>query len=946
MTRTKIDAINAMAELERLGWKYDPLGDDEVKTACPVHDDNEPSVSLNVKKNLWTCYSCGAKGDIVSFLAHASSVERQTMLVDLSSRYDLEDQKQINPRTVEKMHAKVWESGPLLQELRNRGVSDEMIRKARIGYHEGRLTIPVYDLAGRVVNVRRYLPGGGVKKMLNTRGYGKARLYQPEQLDRCESVWICGGELKALVVGAMLAEHGVGACASTGGEGSWDASWQRLFKGKRVWICMDVDPAGRAAARKLGTLLTAHAAEVRVVSLPLDKDKHPKGDVNDYVGREGATSDDLLRLMELAAPYEVSNVVGVGEELGSKRVTLARSTAPDNMGWRLEMSAVVTAEDSTPYLVPHEVDVGCTRDQPNCHVCPISTMESDASGFTKLKVPSSSDAILEMVGAPKKMMRAATMEGIGVPPCKVAEIKPRSQHIVRDVRLSPQLEISGEQAGNIAQPAVVVGADAELNTPYVLRGRTYPHPRHQQATLVLDEAEITEDNLSTFKLSDEDAAVLAATFQPKEWSDEGLKVKLDEIYDDLESNVTRIYKRRDLHLAIDLAYHSPLFIDVEGKTVNGWLQVLVVGDSAQGKSETCLTLQRHYGLGEKVECKNATVAGLLGGLQQLGTRWFVSWGVIPTHDRRLVILEELKGASTEVIGRLTDMRSTGMAEIPKIERRRAHARTRLVALSNPRGSRSLSTYSFGLAAIQELVGALEDVRRFDLALVLQAGEVSVKDMASGGSCEVPHRHLSDHCRKLILWAWTAKTVLWEPEAVDELKTRAAGLCEKFSEAMPLVDRGTARHKVARMAAAIAARTFSRDGDGALVVRRCHATFVCDFVDRLYSAKTFGYLDFSSAQSRAVTIKDRRAVRRYLINTRHPAHLVSEMLYRDDITPQDVQDWCEIGRDDAQSVVSFLVRNHAIKRRKQTYHKTPDFISLLKEMEAEEIEPTTPEEEDF
>tara|TARA_R110000787_G_scaffold42303_12_gene104025 strand:+ start:8201 stop:11041 length:2841 start_codon:yes stop_codon:yes gene_type:complete len=946
MTRTKIDAINALAELERLGWKFDPLSDDEVKTSCPVHDDNDPSVSLNVKKNLWTCYSCGAKGDIVSFLAHASSVERQTMLVDLSSRYDLEDQKQIDPRVVEKMHAKVWDAGPLLHELRKRGVSDEMIKRARIGYHEGRITIPVYDLAGRVVNIRRYLPGGGAKKMLNTRGYGKSKIYQPDQLDRCESVWICGGELKALVVGSMLAEHSIGACASTGGEGSWDTAWQRLFKGKRVWICMDVDPAGRAAARKLGTLLTATASEVRIVALPLDKDKHPKGDVNDYIGQEGATADDLLRLMELAAPYEVSNRVGVDDERGTKHVTLSRATLPENMGWRLEMNAVVSAEDSTPYLVPNEVDVGCTRDQPNCHICPVSTMESDAAGFVQLKVPSSSDAILEMVGAPKKAMRSATMEGLGVPSCKVAEIKPRSQHLVWDVRLSPELEISGEQAGNIAQPALVVGADAELNAPYIMRGRTYPHPRHQQATLVLDEAEITEDNLSTFKLSEEDAAVLAATFQPKEWTDAGLKEKLDEIYDDLEANVTRIYKRRDLHVAIDLAYHSPLFIGVDGKTVNGWLQVLVVGDSAQGKSETCLTLQRHYGLGEKVECKNATVAGLLGGLQQLGTRWFVSWGVIPTHDRRLVILEELKGASTEVIGRLTDMRSTGMAEIPKIERRRAHARTRLVALSNPRGSRSLSTYAFGLAAIQELVGALEDVRRFDLALVLQSGEVSVKDMASEGSREVPQRHGAEACRKLILWAWTTKDVQWEDGARTELKERAAGLCEKFSEAMPLVDRGTAHHKVSRMAAAIAARTFSRDQDGRLVVRRCHATFVCDYIDRLYSAKAFGYLDFSSAQSRAVTIKDRRAVRRYLINTRHPAHLVSEMLYRDDITPQDVQDWCEIGKDDAQSVVSFLVRNHAIKRRKQTYHKTPDFISLLKEIETENIEPTNTDREDF
>lgn len=917
---TNLESINALAELERIGWTFEPIGDDEVKVRCPVHDDSSPSVSINVKKNKWVCYGCKAKGDFITFLAHATKVERSTVIVDLSTRYDLEDVKEIDPRTVEKMHAKVWEAGPLLAELRKRQISDEMIREARIGFHEGRLTIPIYDEAHRVVNVRRYLPGAKTNKMLNTRGFGKARLYRPRDLEK-KVVWICGGELKALLVGTLLKEYDIGAVASTGGEGSWASSWTKKFEGKKVFVCMDIDAAGQAAARKLAAMLNA-----RIITLPLDKEKYPKGDLNDYIA-EGAGKEDLLRLMDLAPEFKpLQTTEG---ERGFKRVALTRATDPSNMGWRLEMSAVVSAADSTPYLVPANIRVGCTRDQALCHLCPVSNQEADPQGFAELRVPASSEAILEMVGAPKKSLRGAMMNGLSIPSCKVAEFKIDSQHIVHDVRLAPQLEISGEAQGNIAQPALIVNNDIELNTPYMMRGRTYPHPKHQQATLVLDDSEITEDNLSTFKLEDPDALRI---FQPREWTVEALGEKLAEIYDDLESNVTRIYGRRDLHLAIDLAYHSALFLDLDGKKVNGWLQLLVVGDSAQGKSETCMTLQKHYGLGEKVECKNATVAGLLGGLQQLGTRWFVSWGVIPTHDRRLVILEELKGAPVEVIGRLTDMRSSGMAEIPKIERRRAHARTRLIALSNPRGSRAVSTYSFALAAIQELLGALEDVRRFDLALILQAGEVSVEQMRPQ---EVSHRFTGDLCRRLILWAWTSE-VHFEQEALDILEERCKALTSKFSEAMPLLDRGTARHKLARMAAALAARTFSWDGDR-IVVRRCHALYVCDFIERIYSAKTFGYLDFSKAQQRAIGMKDREIVRRYIVNTRHPEHFVSEILYRDDISAVDIQDWCEVERDDAQSIISFLVRHHAIRRRRTSYYKTPDFISLLKEMEGQTFE---------
>lgn len=141
---TKIDRINALSELERIGWKFDALGNDEVRCLCPAHDDSNPSCTLNVKKNLWKCHSCQAKGDIVTFIAYAMKVKRQTVIIDLSSRYDLEDVKEINLKTVEKFHQEIWSAGPLLQALYDRGLTDETIRKRRLGFHNGRLTIPVF----------------------------------------------------------------------------------------------------------------------------------------------------------------------------------------------------------------------------------------------------------------------------------------------------------------------------------------------------------------------------------------------------------------------------------------------------------------------------------------------------------------------------------------------------------------------------------------------------------------------------------------------------------------------------------------------------------------------------------------------------------------------------------------------------------------------------------
>lgn len=912
-----IESINSLFELERLKWKYEVIGDDELKMRCPSHEDADPSCTFNTRKNLWNCKACGARGDVVSFIAFAMKVERNTVLVDLGERYDLEEVKMLDPTNSEKYHSKIFESGPLLKELRNRAITDEMIQIARLGFDKGRITIPVYDDRDRLVNLKRYMPGAPTaKKMTQSRGFGKNRIYRPKDL-RFDRVWLCGGELKALCAGTILNKVDVGAVCPTGGEGSWNKKWGAKFKDKIVYVCMDVDNAGRQAALKYASYLLPVAKEVYIITLPTDVEK---GDINDFVFAEG----ELVPLMAAAEVYEPT-VLEKEQEKGRREVKLAHATKPQHMGYRLDFNAIVSALDSTPYLVPNEIAVGCTKDQPICSSCPVNGIKANDKGFTTVNIAPHSDAVLDIVGTPKNMLRRALIEGLSIPgSCKICSLTTKSQHIAWDARLAPQLEIGGEQTGNVSQPAILIGDEPQLNSPYKLSGRTYPHPKHQQATLVLDGFQETEDSLSTYELDTTGLGI----FRPATWDDEGLSSKLDEIYEDLEHNVTGIFGRRDLHLAIDLAYHSPLFIPVGKKTVNGWLNLLIMGDSAQGKSEASSQLQKHYGLGEKVECKNATVAGLLGGLQQLGTRWFVSWGVIPTHDRRLVVLEELKGANTEVISKLTDMRSSGIAEIPKIERRRAHARTRLIAISNARGNRPISSYSFGIAAIQELIGGLEDVRRFDLAILLTSGEVPVADMEA--KKEIEERFTADLCRRLILWAWTAD-VVFDDDATIEINE----MCEKYSEAMPLVDRGTIRHKIARMAGALAARTFS-ERDGKILIRQVHIDYIVQMLDKIYGSKTFGYLDFSKAQRRAVSMRDEVAVRKYLIDTKHPNHFVSELLYRDDITPQDVSDWCDVGKDDATGIISFLVRQHALKRRRQWYHKTPDFISLLKKMEGEDL----------
>jgi hypothetical protein len=39
-----------------------PVNRDWTKVICPFHDDNHPSLSINLKEGYFKCHSCGAKG--------------------------------------------------------------------------------------------------------------------------------------------------------------------------------------------------------------------------------------------------------------------------------------------------------------------------------------------------------------------------------------------------------------------------------------------------------------------------------------------------------------------------------------------------------------------------------------------------------------------------------------------------------------------------------------------------------------------------------------------------------------------------------------------------------------------------------------------------------------------------------------------------------------------
>ncbi len=410
-----------------------------------------------------------------------------------------------------------------------------------------------------------------------------------------------------------------------------------------------------------------------------------------------------------------------------------------------------------------------------------------------------------------------------------------------------------------------------------------------------------------------------------------IQSKLDEIYRDLSHNVTHIYERQDLLLALDLAFHSVLSFFFHGKRIHkGWVESLIVSDTRQGKSETAEKLINHYRMGELCSAENTSFAGLIGGMQQVGSRWHLSWGKIPLNDRRLVVIDELSGINAETIGLMSGIRASGVAEIIKINTEKTHSRTRLIWLSNPRTAISVSSHNSGVEIVQRLIGKPEDIARFDFALIMAQEEVSNEVINAFKREPVPHVYTSDLCHNLILWAWSRKDnqVQIGEETTLAILDETQRLCKKFAPEFPLVTVSEMKVKLARLSTALACRLFSTEDGETVIVTKDHVAYIADWLDKIYSRRCFSY-DAWSASAKEKNQMDEGSVRMLLMG--HPKQLIECLLEMGQIRIADVEEVIAGERKDAKELVSQLMINRALQKKHGFYVKTPAFIRLLRDI---------------
>lgn len=889
---------------------------------------------IHPEKGIFNCFTCNHTTSLIQYIAvrYKSSIQA----VEASINGAIGNKNTIPIELLGEYHDSLVSNQDLIGKMLNKhGITFEDILRYKLGAKgqtDGtfRVTIPIVE-SNEVKNVLQYSYSDKVDKMKQMKG-ATNHLFLRENIQKSTEVFIAEGPFKAI----LLNRNGFNAISPTLGASNWDSSWNEEFRDKDVIIVYDCDKAGQRGALMLCKMLKPFCKTVRSMVLPLSGQDWDK-DVTDYFVKRKNSADEFRKIVLHTPEYQLP--IKPSEDSDDSKVydvKLGQASGAEYCDKRVKFSAIVAAKDTTPYIIPHKVQVICDAGKDYCMQCYAAD-----DRYPQFEVAADDKRIADLVNTNSENQKEILKKISGIyPGCKVCTFKILESRNVEELRVIPQISVGHSTGEMVERKAYAIAHGVETNIAYDFTARVCADTKTQYASLVAYEQEKATDDIDEFKLSHD-----LSLFQPSEWTIDGVKAKLDDIYEDYENNVTKIYQRRDLHTFYDLAFHSVLYLPFQGKVVKGWLDVLCIGDSGQGKSETSIRLMQFYNAGERVDTKRASLAGIMGGCVASGDRWFIRWGTIPLQDRRLAILEECKGASVETLGALTDMRSSGIAEIQKIERQRTNARTRLIWISNPRSDRTIGAYNYGVDAVRELIGSLEDIRRFDMVMAVAKDTVSmdVINKPQHMRQEVKHFYTSELSSHLIMWAWsrTEKQIQYEEGFEDALLSAATRIGSTYSSSCPIVEPADQRYKLLRLSAALAARTYSTDDGENLIIRKAHIGVVEEFLNRIYKDKALGYYEFSMAQKSETAIRDPDEVEMRLRAMPNAGDSIKTLIETDAITFQVIVDCTEWTKDTANELIGFLVRKQCLKAlRRGGYRKTSAFIDLLKQLDRQGVKSET------
>lgn len=825
----------------------------ETAVCCPFPHHTEsgveyqetiPSAHINLDKGVFHCKVCEKGLSEVSFISEILGCKYEAASKIASLYRDVENlhswnQLKLNPRTKE-----------ICNEL---GISDEVIEELHLKTEnrEEDIAFPVL-MYGKVVDVRNYSPYNRAAK-IRSRAGSTTGMVIPFDLwiNTNPHTWtiICAGEKDM----AVARSNGFNAITLTGGEKALPKIL-KPFKNRRVAICYDHDEAGIEGAKSVAAAILPYAAEVRICTGFHEVCKEHGEDITDFFTKYKKTKRDLQKYI-IDSPVFTPEEAAVVSKVTHPFVTLLEASQPKYIGRVVQSNIQVVATYEKAMPVPttiHAVKLNISGDDK------YNLMQQGETRDWELCDKTCQD-VLKLVdnNFTEQQIRDNTREILGITKIeRDVKIERPTKETVYQCNVTDLFEVTTKNPQTIEFVAYVIGKRLESGKKYCITYKLTPHPfKGQQLTMIILDATEAADSITDFHLTEDNKKML-----------DQVKNMEGSVHDKVEtlSEMAKSYIGYDgynkLIKAIDLSFHAALQFNFNGNTERGTLDTLIVTESRIGKSSTAEALQKLYSLGTFVSLAggNATIAGIIGGSNKVNGSFQTRAGLLPMNHRGLVIFEELAKCDKDLVKALTDTRSSGSVKITRVSGDlQLPALVRMITLSNVKSSsksiQPIASYPNGITILVDLIGAPEDIARYDLMLVM--GETGNRIIDPNWRPITPFE--PEVYKTKIRWVWSRNPdqIIITRDVVEYIFKKCNELNSKYDSHIKIF--GTeAWKKVARLATAIAGYVVSTDDtyEKIIVTTECVDEAV-DYLISCYDNNTFKLKEYVDNERRYGDIDD-------------------------------------------------------------------------------------------
>lgn len=845
-------------------------GEGEQAVCCPFPHTNtageqyleaNPSASVNTDDPVMHCKVCNTGWSESSFI-------RDKLLATPNHSIRLAHMFKTD-ETLRK-----WKATPMtdvVELAESLGISAEVARALHVAGdpdEPGMIMFPVF-MYNKLLDIRKYTPNG--KPKVRGRRGGMNGLIIPYDIWRSDgrTTYICAGEKDM----AVARSHGFNAITLTGGEMAAPVIYSE-FIGRNIVILYDNDPTGIQGGVRLADLLAPYAKNVKVCTNFHNVCKETGEDITDFFVKYGKTAKDLQDYVKTTPLHQAKPEKETTEEY--PYVSLVEATAPAYVGNHVRSNIQVVATSEAAYL--------CAA-----HIKAIRLDEAeDPSEMQRGEMYEwilTPDNIEDVLHITDNSFTEATIYKNYARLTRTSQYK-HIRYIVEEYAtlykstVTDMLETKDAATVPMEFTCYTLNERLLSGTKYLAVYKLAPHPyRGQQLTMLCHHTESALDSVSQFRVNKETIPLLKA-FQ----SEDPIPQRMHRFSEKFKG-ILNYNGNNQLIEIIDLAFHTPIkFHFGRYEDVRGYLETLIIGESRVGKSSTADAMRETYGLGTFVSLAGnaATIAGLVGGSNKVNGNMQTRAGVIPQNHRGLIIFEELSKSKQEVLGELTDIRSSNEVRITRVAGTLTlPAFVRMITLSNTSTAagftRAVDSYPNGIAITTELIGTAEDVARYDIIYILS--ERANNPIDPRWTPDDPFT--LEEYRARIRWVWsrTPEQIMFTDTAMQEVVDQSNRLVKEYDSHIKIFGTESWK-KICRLAIAAAGLTVSTDETYTTIqVTKAHVTYAAKTLESLYDNTTFRFKEYCEAERRFTEIDDEGVALLQSIFDKQPAlilHLEQEI----------------------------------------------------------------------